>query len=140
MDVLSLDAATAAASATQASPPPSQQAPPAAPGPASATPAVTAPAGLTPTGSTPTMLSPSGKAAADDVFHDQTLHSALSQLVGNGAQVSVQFRVVHDPNEIVTVFTNAQTGQVITQFPPESMVLIAQFFNKLAGAVLDQSA
>jgi hypothetical protein len=140
MDVLSIDAASAAASVAPATPPPSALAPAAGPGPANATPAVTAPAGLTPTGSAPAMLSPSGKAPADDVFHDQTLHTALSQLVGNGAQVSVQFRVVHDPNEIVTVFTNAQTGQVITQFPPESMVLIAQFFNKLAGAVLDQSA
>ncbi|HTW82754.1 MAG TPA: flagellar protein FlaG [Candidatus Sulfotelmatobacter sp.] len=112
MDVLSVDAAATAAAAPA---PPSELAQPADPGPQGGTPVVDAP-------------------------QDETLHSALSQLVGNGSQVSVQFRVVHDPNEIVTVFTNAQTGQVITQFPPESMVLIAQFFNKLAGAVLDHSA
>jgi hypothetical protein len=111
MDVLPVDATTAAAAS--AAPLPSELAPPADPGPSGTSPAVPG---------------------------DETLHSALSQLVGNGSQVSVQFRVVHDPNEIVTVFTNAQTGQVITQFPPESMVLIAQFFNKLAGAVLDHSA
>jgi len=70
---------------------------------------------------------------------DATLHNALSALVGGGSHVSVQFRVV-GPNEIVTVFTNADTGEVITQFPPEAMVLIAQFFNKLAGAVLDRTA
>ena len=70
---------------------------------------------------------------------DGTLHTALSALVGGGSHVSVQFRVV-GPNEIVTVFTNADTGEVITQFPPEAMVLIAQFFNKLAGAVLDRTA
>jgi hypothetical protein len=125
MDVLSIDATSAAASAAAPSaPPPSELAQPSDPGPTAGVPAFpTSPA------------TPQGQHQGDE-----TLHSALSQLVGNGAQVSVQFRVVHDPNEIVTVFTNAQTGQVITQFPPESMVLIAQFFNKLAGAVLDQSA
>jgi hypothetical protein len=112
MDVLSVDATTAAAGSAA---PPTELAQPADPGPSGVSPVVAE-------------------------AQDETLHSALSQLVGNGAQVSVQFRVVHDPNEIVTVFTNAQTGQVITQFPPESMVLIAQFFNKLAGAVLDHSA
>jgi hypothetical protein len=70
---------------------------------------------------------------------DGTLHNALSALVGGGSQVSVQFRVVGQ-NEIVTVFKNAETGEVITQFPPEAMVLIAQFFNKLAGAVVDRTA
>ena len=69
----------------------------------------------------------------------ETLHRALSQLVGGGSNVSVQFRVER-PNEIVTVFTNSDTGEVITQFPAEAMVLIAQFFNKLAGAVLDRNA
>ena len=70
---------------------------------------------------------------------DQTLHRALSQLVGGGSHVSVQFKVV-GPGEVVTVFKNTDTGEVITQFPAESMVLIAQFFNKLAGAVLDRTA
>jgi FlaG protein len=73
------------------------------------------------------------------VVKDETLHRALSQLVGGGSHVSVQFRVV-GANEIVTVFKNSDTGEVITQFPPEAMVLIAQFFNKLAGAVLDRTA
>jgi uncharacterized FlaG/YvyC family protein len=70
---------------------------------------------------------------------DETLHRALSQLVGGGSHVSVQFKVV-SPGQVVTVFKNADTGAVITQFPAESMVLIAQFFNKLAGAVLDRTA
>jgi hypothetical protein len=70
---------------------------------------------------------------------DATLHDALSQLVGGGSQVAVQFKVVGQ-NEIVTVFKNAQTGEEITQFPSEAMVLIAQFFNKLAGAVVDRTA
>ena len=68
----------------------------------------------------------------------QTLHHALSQLVGGGSKVSVQYKVVG--HEIVTVFTNAETGAVITQFPSEAMVMIAQFFNQLAGAVVDRTA
>jgi hypothetical protein len=71
---------------------------------------------------------------------DETLHSALSHLVGGGSNVAVQFKVVHGTNQIVTVFTNKDTGEEISQFPAESMVLIAQFFNKLAGAVLDRTA
>ena len=70
---------------------------------------------------------------------DATLHAALSQLVGGGSHVAVQFKVVGQ-NEIVTVFKNADTGEVITQFPSEAMVLIAQFFNQLAGAVVDRTA
>jgi hypothetical protein len=82
---------------------------------------------------------PSQPAAAAHQLPDGTLHHALSQLVGGGSHVAVQFRVVGQ-NEIVTVFKNAETGAVITQFPSEAMVLIAQFFNKLAGAVVDRTA
>ena len=71
---------------------------------------------------------------------DETLHRALSHLIGGGSNVAVQFRVVQGPNEIVTVFKNADTGEVISECPAQSMVLIAQFFNKLAGAVLDRTA
>ena len=71
---------------------------------------------------------------------DETLHRALSHLVGSGSNVTVQFRVSHSPNEIVTVFKNSETGEVISEFPAESMVAIAQFFNKLAGSVVDRTA
>ena len=71
---------------------------------------------------------------------DETLHRALSHLVGGGSNVAVQFKVSHGPNEIVTVFTNKDTGEVISEFPAQAMVAIAQFFNKLAGAVVDRTA
>ncbi len=90
---------------------------------------------------------PAAPARAQDVPYlkpphsaDETLHSALSHLVGGGSNVAVQFKVSHAPNEIVTVFTNKDTGEVISEFPAASMVLIAQFFNKLAGAVVDRTA
>ena len=74
----------------------------------------------------------------DSVQKDETLHKALAQLVGS--DVAVSFQVVKGTGDIVTIFKSKATGQVISQFPPEAMVLIAQFFNKLAGAVLDRHA
>ena len=87
----------------------------------------------------PALPATSGTNGSSSPAADQTLHRALSQLVGGGSHVSVQFKVV-SPGEVVTVFKNSDTGEVITQFPAESMVLIAQFFSKLAGAVLDRTA
>lgn len=54
--------------------------------------------------------------------------------------VNVSYRVVHDPNEIVTVFSDPSTGQEIAQFPSELLVQIAQFFDKHNGVTLDQNA
>ncbi|MBV8600517.1 MAG: flagellar protein FlaG [Candidatus Eremiobacteraeota bacterium] len=66
---------------------------------------------------------------------------SLHQLYAPQAQqFEVSFRVEHDPNEIVTVFRDAATGQEIAQFPPEVMVQLAQFFQKIAGDVVDRSA
>lgn len=110
------------------------------------------PASGTPASQTAQASVPSGAAGAlpqaeDPNFkqtpaknEDGTLHRVLSQLVGGGANVAVTFRVVHGLNEIVTVFKNADTGEVITQTPPEALVLIAQFFNKMAGALIDRTA
>lgn len=54
--------------------------------------------------------------------------------------VSVSYRVEHDPNIIVTIFTDPNTGQEIAQIPPEVMVQLAQFFDKESGVTLDRSA
>lgn len=56
------------------------------------------------------------------------------------AAVNVSYRVEHDPNIIVTVFTDPNTGQEIAQIPPEVMVQLAQFFDKQSGVTLDRSA
>lgn len=54
--------------------------------------------------------------------------------------VNVSYRIEHDPNIIVTVFTDPTTGQEIAQIPPEVMVQFAQFFDKESGVTLDRSA
>jgi hypothetical protein len=58
----------------------------------------------------------------------------------DGANISVSYRVEHDPNMIVTVFTDPATGEEIAQVPAEVMVQIAQFFDKHSGVTLDQNA
>ena len=54
--------------------------------------------------------------------------------------VNVSYRVMHDPNIIVTVFTDPRTGQEIAQVPAEVLIQIAQFFDKESGVTLDRSA
>lgn len=53
--------------------------------------------------------------------------------------VNVSYRVEHDPNMIVTVFTDPHTGAEIAQVPAEVMIQIAQFFDKQSGVTLDRS-
>ncbi|MBV8152455.1 MAG: flagellar protein FlaG [Candidatus Eremiobacteraeota bacterium] len=80
-----------------------------------------------------------GAAAGSGTTDDTTLQKTIQKLFAPSvANVDVSFRVVHDPNEIVTVFTNRDTGQEIAQFPPEIMVQLAEFFQKIAGAVMDR--
>lgn len=70
---------------------------------------------------------------------DKTLSSSVAKLFNTQEQnVQVSFRIESDPNEIVTVFTDKQTGKTIVQFPSETLVALAQFFNKLGGGLLDK--
>jgi uncharacterized FlaG/YvyC family protein len=58
-----------------------------------------------------------------------------------GQDIEVDFRVAHDPNEIVIVYRNAETGEIVNQVPKEAIVRLAEFFQREAsGAILDQGA
>jgi flagellar protein FlaG len=52
--------------------------------------------------------------------------------------IAVSFQIEQNPNEIVTVFTDKQTGKVIVQFPSETMIALAKLFDKLDGGVVDK--
>ena len=58
--------------------------------------------------------------------------------------VQVSFQQAQDSNEIVTVFTDTLTHKVIVQIPSESLIALAQFFQKIDannadnGAVVDK--
>lgn len=58
---------------------------------------------------------------------------------GAGA-INVSYRVEHNPDMVVTIFTDPATGQEIAQFPSEVLVQMAQFFDKHSGVTLDRSA
>jgi flagellar protein FlaG len=52
--------------------------------------------------------------------------------------IAVSFEIEQNPNEIVTVFTDKQTGKVIVQFPSETMIALAKLFDKLDGSVVNK--
>jgi hypothetical protein len=70
---------------------------------------------------------------------DPTLSDGVAKLFNAQAQnVSVSYRIETNPNEIVTVFTDKQTGKVIVQFPSETLIALAKFFDKLDGNVVNK--
>jgi flagellar protein FlaG len=70
---------------------------------------------------------------------DATLASGVAKLYNAQEQnVSVSFQIEQNPNEIVTVFTDKQTGKVIVQFPSETLIALAKFFDKLDGSVVNK--
>jgi flagellar protein FlaG len=70
---------------------------------------------------------------------DETISAGVAQLFNAQEQnVSVSFQVEQNPNEIVTVFTDKQTGKVIVQFPSETLIALAKFFDKLDGSVVNK--
>jgi flagellar protein FlaG len=80
---------------------------------------------------------PDGSKKGSDV--DSTLKSGVAQLYNIAQQnISVSFQISQNPNEIVTVFTDTQTGKVIVQFPSETMIALAKLFDKLDGSVVNK--
>jgi uncharacterized FlaG/YvyC family protein len=87
------------------------------------------------------------KTAAVPGTHDDSskpLADTVAKVLGAHAPgqsaVTVSYRVEHDPNMIVTVFTDPNTGQEIAQVPAEVMIQMAQFFDKQTGVAVDRSA
>jgi FlaG protein len=73
------------------------------------------------------------------VTEDPTLASGIAKLYNAQEQnVSVSFQIEQNPDEIVTVFTDKHTGKVIVQFPSETLVALAKFFDKLDGSVVNK--
>jgi hypothetical protein len=70
---------------------------------------------------------------------DSSLANAVGLLYNVQEQnIAVSFQIEQNPNEIVTVFTNKQTGKVIVQFPSETMIALAKLFDKLDGNVVNK--
>jgi hypothetical protein len=73
------------------------------------------------------------------------LAPAIAKLFGGASppepiRLDVSYRVLTDPDQIVTVFSDPKTGQEVAQFPPEILVGLAQFFDSPRGVTLDRDA
>jgi hypothetical protein len=70
-----------------------------------------------------------------------SLGATVAKLFNTASEnVAVSFQVAQGSNEVVVVFTDKTSGKTIIQFPSETLIALAQFFNKLAGTVLDKKA
>jgi uncharacterized FlaG/YvyC family protein len=86
-----------------------------------------------------------GSPQAQQQHHNDSLIGAVAKLFGHpedpkAVSLNVSYRVMHNPSEIVTVFSDPQTGKEVAQFPAEIVVQIAQFFDSHSGVTLDRSA
>jgi len=71
----------------------------------------------------------------------ESLGATVAKLFNTASEnVAVSFQVAPGSNEVVVVFTDKTSGKTIIQFPSETLIALAQFFNKLAGTVLDKKA
>ncbi|MEO6913374.1 MAG: hypothetical protein ABI182_05080 [Candidatus Baltobacteraceae bacterium] len=73
------------------------------------------------------------------------LTPAIAKIFGSGdapssASLNVSYRVARPLDEIVTVFSDPNTGKEIAQFPSEMIIQIAEFFDKQSGITLDRNA
>jgi len=90
------------------------------------------------------LLPPAGGSSSDS--GSQSLPGNVAKVYNIPAStVQVSFQAAQGSNEIVTVFTDKQSGKVIVQFPSETLIALAQFFQKLDssannGAVVDKKA
>jgi uncharacterized FlaG/YvyC family protein len=101
--------------------------PAAAPEPVPATPAATSAAA--PESTTPGAPAP------------ERLTQAVKDVVAGPSprDISVSFEVAENPYEIIVVYRDARTGELLSQFPPEGLVQLAEFFHQEAsGMLLDQ--
>jgi hypothetical protein len=70
---------------------------------------------------------------------DDSLSAGVAKLFNAAEQnVSVSFRAEPGSNEIVTVFTDKDSGKVIVQFPSETLIALGKFFDKLDGGVVNK--
>ena len=90
-------------------------------------------------GPTPGLATLPASGSKAPVSLERTLPSGVAKLYNAAEQnVSVSFHIERNPNEIVTVFTDKQTGKVIVQFPSETLIALAKFFDTLDGGVVNK--
>jgi hypothetical protein len=71
---------------------------------------------------------------------DSQLGTAAAAFLHAPRPLSVEFHTDSHPNEIVTILRDPSTGEVYAEFPADAVVRLAEFFQHLAGFVVDQKA
>lgn len=89
--------------------------------------------------------SPTTPATSAPQHNNSAIAPAIAKLFGSAVppepiRLDVSYRVLRDPNVIVTVFSDPKTGEEVAQFPPELLIQMAQFFDQHQGATLDRNA
>ena len=88
----------------------------------------------------PSTQATGASAPASNQKSDTTLSPVVAKLFNTSeANVQVSFQVLHNPDEVVTVFTDKSTGKEIIQFPSQALIALAEMYDKDAGKVLDKS-
>ena len=91
--------------------------------------------------------SSNGAPAPHQAGETSTIASVVAKLYGVGntpgssstsPQLSISYKYVSELQLVVTVFTNAQTGEEIAQFPPQELIGLAEFFDHVDGVTLDK--
>ena len=62
----------------------------------------------------------------------------FSGAISQPERLNVSYRV--EGKDVVTVFTDPQTGKEVAQFPPELLLGLAQFFDQQSGVTFDKNA
>jgi len=84
--------------------------------------------------------------ASAPVQQHGALAPAIAKLFGSSSDpqpvpLNVSYRILKgNLGEIVTVFTDPETGREVAQFPPEILIGLAEFFDQSSGATLDHTA
>ena len=92
------------------------------------------------TAATAPNTTPAKNGAASNQATDNTLSPVVAKLFNASEQnVEVSFQISHNPDEVVTVFTDRATGKEIIQFPSQAIIALAEMYDKTAGGVLDKN-
>ncbi len=92
----------------------------------------------------PASSSPVPSGATGSAQHESGIAPAIAKIFGSSGlpqpvNLNVSYRVLKN-DEIVTVFTDPQTGKEVAQFPPEILIGLAQFFDQQQGVTFDRNA
>jgi hypothetical protein len=137
MDVASVETAAQQIAGLTAFAPPAGASPSSAQPPSSGVPS--APDLTDPVPAAPGQPSPTVPPVFPKEHAAGTIDDAVNKIFNaKPGPLQISYQTSTDPNEVIIVFRDPVTNQVVAQFPSEVLVRLAQFFNRVIGAVFDK--